>query len=189
MSLQKRQKQTQKKDVLEAYPLRIHVNALPERRFFKMTRTLTITNCLLTLLLIALCFAFYYAMDHQDISIHYSPRRYALFRMNPEHLAIEQVDPVNTYASPTDLWLERQLTDYIVQAHKITWKASEQDSYYRREAPPSIIANLSITTVYQTIFKTQQADFQKLHAQGLIRDVHLYGLKQLYPGWWRGLGS
>ena len=38
-------------DELEAYPVRLNVAALPDRRFFKMMRTLTVGTVLLTSLL------------------------------------------------------------------------------------------------------------------------------------------
>ncbi len=57
------------RDELGAYPLRLHVAALPERRFFKMTRTLTIITTLLAGLLIVLGVFLNYQITHLDVSV------------------------------------------------------------------------------------------------------------------------
>ena len=176
------------KDILEAYPARMHVEALPDRRFFRMTRTLTIINSLSVCLLIALCCFFYYAMDNQDVDIRYASGQNALYRLNRENKTLNRIGLTTGNYSPVQLMAEDALQNFIQLRHSVVQDKDEMD-YRLSPAPPSdrptsLLRLLSSDAMFGSIVQQQNEVRQMLKREGCVRDVHIYELKHIYGNLW-----
>lgn len=175
-------------DVLEAYPTRMHVEALPDRRFFRMTRTLTIINALSVCLVIALSCFFYYAMDNQDVDIRYPSGQNALYSMDRANKTLTRVDLTTATYSPIQLMAEEALKNYIQLRHSVVWDKDEM-SYRLSPVPPpdrstSLLKLLSSDRMFGSIVQQQNEVIEMLRKEGLVRDVHIYELKHVYGNLW-----
>jgi len=180
-------------DVLEAYPTRLFVNALPERRFFRMTRALTIINALSVCLLITLAFFFYYAMDHQDTDIRYASGRNALYRLDPETKTLRQIGRTAITASPLEFLMEELLIEYIKARETVV---ADQTEMARRcsngrnlnnenqDEEPGLVLLVSPIKAAKPICDALTRKNTQLRDRNLIRDVHIYGLKRVYQNLW-----
>ena len=176
------------KDVLEAYPTRLHVSALPDRRFFRMTRTLTMINALLVCLLIVQACFFYYAMDHQDIDIKYPSGRNALYRLDPESKTLRRIARTTATYSPLEFSREEMLLQYIKLRHSIVRDRDEMERRLKttadKDGDASLLAVVSSRKSFIGIEKDIVQTAQRLERDGRVRDVHIYDLKHEYRNLW-----
>jgi len=179
------------KDVLEAYPARMHVEALPDRRFFRMTRTLTIINSLFVCLLIALCCFFYYTMDNQDVEIRYASGRNALYRLNRENKTLNRVGSTTSTYSPIQLMAESALENFIKLRHSVVQSRDEME-YRLSPIPPankstSLLRLLTSDAMFGSIVQQQTEVIDMLEREGCVRDVHIYEIKHVYGNLWTAI--
>ena len=99
-------------DKLEAYPLRLNVAALPERRFFKMTRTLTICVVLLSALLILLGVYLNYQITHLDVAVRRGSA-WQFFRIDPEDKKLKMTESTAVGVDALRLVVEEKLIEYL----------------------------------------------------------------------------
>ncbi|MBQ4472456.1 MAG: hypothetical protein II942_04370 [Alphaproteobacteria bacterium] len=165
------------KDDLGAYPLRLHVNALPERRFFKMIRTLTVGLVLAASLLIVLGVFLNYQLTHQDVSVG-NERSWQFYYIDPERLTLKQVQPARTSVPALQILVEEQLIKYLTLRNSTVWARDTMESNFSAGGP---IARMSRGNVYSR-FASEVPDIQReTRGRGLIRDVHIYDLQLVYP--------
>ena len=165
----------QQKDNLEAYPLRLNVSALPERRFFKMTRTLTVSVVLLASLLIALGVFLNYQITHLDVTIKRGSA-WQFYRIDPEAKQLKVTEPSVLVIDPLRLATEERLLAYLKIRNSTVWT---QDTMDRNFGPAGPIAQLSNPKIYMQFDREAKAMLNKTRGAGLIREAHIYSLKWL----------
>ena len=171
------------KDNLEAYPLRLNVSALPERRFFKMTRTLTVCVVLLSALLIVLGVYLNYQITHLDVTVRRGSA-WQFFRIDPEDKKLKIAESTAVGVDGLRLVVEEKLTDYLKLRNSTVWDSDTMDKNFGPSGP---IAQLSNSSVFAVFNPEAQAILTKTRGHSLIREAHLYDLKVVGPNFWSAI--
>lgn len=168
------------KDKLEAYPLRLNVSALPERRFFKMTRTLTICVVLLAALLISLGVYLNYQITHLDVTIKRGSF-WQFYRIDPEAKQLKITEPSAIRINPLRLVTEERLMAYLKVRNSTVWAKDTMDYNF---GPTGPVAQLSDPKVYMAFDQEARAMLAKTRGASLVREVHIYTLQWLRDNLW-----
>lgn len=160
-------------DELEAYPLRLNVAALPDRRFFKMTRTLTVCVVLLSALLILLGVFLNYQITHLDVSV----RRkgvWQFYHIDPIEKRLKPMESSSIRLDPMRLVVEERLRKYLEERNSTVW---DQEEMSRRLSGLGVVAQISHPDVFTAFGPDAKAMLAQTRGAGLVRDVHIYELK------------
>ena len=168
------------KDELGAYPLRLHVAALPERRFFKMTRTLTILTTLLAALMIVLGVILNYQITHLDISIG-RPGHWLFYQIDPEQKRLKPSESISKNVLAMQIIVEEQLMKYLKLRNSTVWATDIMEYNFGRKGP---IDRFSSTEVFEKFRKEAKTIQSETRGEGLIRDVHVYDLQLFNSNLW-----
>jgi len=168
------------KDKLEAYPLRLNVSALPERRFFKMTRTLTICVVLLSALLISLAVFLNYQITHLDVTVKRGAT-WQFYRIDPESKQLKGIESASIRVDPLRLVVEEKLMDYLKIRNSTVWSKDIMDENF---GPAGPIAQVSEPRVFSVFDQEARSLVAKTRANRLIREVHIYTLKLVRNNLW-----
>lgn len=168
------------KDDLEAYPLRLNVAALPDRRFFKMTRTLTIGVVLLSALLIVLGVFLNYQITHLDVTVR---RRgtWQFYHIDPIEKKLKPVESVSMKLDPLRLVVEERLREYLKDRNSTIW---DEDAMTERFGDSGLIAQMTHKDLMGAAGEEIKAMRAQTRGSGLVRDVHIYDLKMMDRRWW-----
>ena len=101
-------KEKQSPDKLGLYPERVHVEAMPERRYLWASRVLVILSCLSISLNMMLAATIYLLLPQRTVY----PR---LFQINKYFSMLEQVQPAEINFPVSDLITEEHITEYIAR--------------------------------------------------------------------------
>ena len=160
-------------DELEAYPLRLNVAALPERRFFRMIRTLTVGVVLLSALLISFGVYLNYQITHLDVTVQRG-KILQFYQIDPVDKRLKAVESVKTKVDPLKLVVEEKLRDYLQLRNSTVWV---MDTMNKRFGAKGLIAQMSHPKVYNDFFQVGANMIRKTRASELVRDVHIYDLR------------
>ena len=128
-------------DQLGLYPERVHVNAMPERRYLWTSRILVILAAISMSITMMLALTIYLLVPQKTVY----PRILQINKYFSE-LELVQNDEVNTRA--TDLLAEQHITDYIILRNTIT---NDYDELMSRWGPGEIVYWFSAKPVYEAI--------------------------------------
>ncbi len=170
-------------DKLEAYPLRLNVSALPERRFFKMTRTLTVGVVLLSALLICLGVFLNYQITHLDVSVRRN-NSWQFYRIDPEEKQLKNAESFSIRVDPLRLMVEAKLMEYLTIRNSTIWQIDVMDKNFGPSGP---IAQLSPPKIFASFDMEARSMLSKTRANRLIREVHIYDLKWLRSNLWMAI--
>lgn len=170
-------------DELEAYPLRLNVAALPERRFFKMTRMLTVSVVLLSALLITLGVYLNYQITHLDVTVRKN-NIWQFYRIDPEEKRLKAAESASISVDPLKLVVEEKLRDYLTVRNSTVWAMDVMD---RNLGPSGLIAQVSHPSVYNKFITEGRAMLNKTRGAELVRDVHIYELKWIRSNLWMAI--
>jgi type IV secretory pathway component VirB8 len=95
-------------DKLEAYPTRLHVPVMPERRYLKTTRFLALASYTSICLSIALCLVVYITVPLQNASL-------TLYMYNDDMVRIQQMPFDEVRREAMTLYAESLVTGYVEQ--------------------------------------------------------------------------
>ena len=171
------------KDQLEAYPLRLDVAALPDRRFFKMTRTLTIMVALAGALLIVLATFLNYQINHLDISVR-KGSTWQFFQINPEENRLQPMQSSKMGFSSLQFAVEQQLTKYLTLRNSTVW---DTDTMNRNFGNLGLITQMTNPTISPIFDRESKSLLARTRSEGLIRDVHIYDLRLLGGNLWMAI--
>ena len=160
-------------DELESYPLRLNVAALPDRRFFKMTRTLTVGTVLLAALLIVLGVWLNYQLTHLDVTVRRNGV-WQFYRVDPVDKRLEVVQSAEIKLDPLQLVVEERLREYLKLRHSTVWNEFELAERFK---PKGLIAQMSSPEVLMAIGPESKAMIAQTRGAELVRDVHIYDLQ------------
>ncbi len=171
------------RDQLEAYPLRLNVSALPERRFFKMTRTLTVCVVLLASLLICLGVFLNYQITHLDVTVKRG-NTWQFYRIDPEAKQLKATESSVIKIDPLQLVVEEKLVDYLKIRNSTVWSMDVMDANFGPSGP---IAQLSEPRVFVTFDQEARSMLAKTRGSSLIRDTHIFALKLIRGNLWMAI--
>ena len=167
-------------DELGAYPLRLNVSALPERRFFKMTRTLTIITTLLAGLMIVLGALVNYQITHQDVSVGHRGN-WRFYRIDPEQKRLKRIESLTKSVPAVQIVVEEELMRYLKIRNSTVWATDLMDYNFGASGP---IAQFSSAEVFDGFSREARTTLAMTRGEGLIRDVHVYDLQLLRENLW-----
>ena len=136
-------KEKQSPDELGLYPERVHVEAMPERRYLWTSRVLVILSCLSISFNMMLAATIYLLLPQRTVY----PR---LFQINKYFSMLEQVQPAEINFPVSDLITEEHITEYIMLRYIVT---SDYDELVSRWAKGNILYWYSARDVYDDFAK------------------------------------
>lgn len=169
-------KEKQSPDKLGFYPERVHVQAMPERRYLWTSRILVILACLSICLNMMLAATVYLLLPQRTVY----PK---LFQINRYFSMLEQVQPAEVNFPVSDLITEEHIYQYIMLRYLIT---SDYDELISRWAPGSTIYWYSSSTVFRE-FRENDVEFSimQFRQQSLQRDVEIDWIRPAAMGLWQ----
>ena len=171
------------KDQLEAYPLRLNVSALPERRFFKMTRALTLCVVLLAALLIVLGVYLNYQITHLDVTVRRGSD-WQFYRINPVNKTLKATEPTAVKVDSMRLVVEEKLTDYLKIRNSTVWAVDTMNYNF---GPTGPIAQLSDPKLFSAFAQEAQALLTKTRGKSLVREAHIYDIQPVGSNLWMAI--
>ncbi len=163
-------------DVLGYYPERVHINAMPERRYLWTSRVLVILACLSICLNMMLASTIYVLL----------PQRTAvpqLFQVNDYFSQLEQAQPAEIFMPVGDLVAEQHINDYIMMRYLIS---PDYDELISRWGRGSKLFWYSTSTVYADFAKNDvEYNIMQFRENGLRRDVEIEWTRPLSQGLWQ----
>lgn len=167
---------SEKKDILEKYPLNMQVRALPDRRYFRTSRVFV----LLTLLSLTITFALgtfiIYAARHLDVSIA-SPSFVGMFSLHSQEKAIKPMAYAQTSEPAFKLMAEKFLWDYVPFLHKVIVNKRYTDSLIGEQSFAYSFAEPN--RVVKPFLARMNAAVAQLREKNLVRDVHILEIQHI----------
>ena len=171
-------------DDLGAYPLRMQISAIPERRYLRTARLLAVLAFLNLAVLIGLAGWFAYNAVRIDVSIA-NRRAINLYAIDPENKIIRSSEANETSVTALSLIMEKAVRDYITARYSINLDPQKQDKNW---GPQSVVA------LYTDPEKLKQFNENEVGAllasarrKGANKEVHIYSLRQIPSGLWEAL--
>lgn len=166
----------QLRDELEAYPLRLNVAALPERRFFKMIRTLTLLVVLLSALLIVLAVFLNYQITHLDITLHRNGR-WQFYQIDPQKKTLTPLESSTIGANSLVLFVESKVRDYLMWRNTTAGPEQQINANF---APGGRIAQFSESRLFAQFVNHDRRKLPQRDTD-IVREAHIYDLQLVYP--------
>lgn len=171
-------------DNLEAYPERMQISAIPERRYLRTTRLLAILTFINLGILMALGGVFAYYAVRIDVSVA-NRRVVNLYAIDPEHKVIKAAEYNRTRVSALQLMLEKAVREFVIARNSYLLDPKENNKNW---APGGIVSMYLHPEMYKTFAQDQSygisSDAAKKKAN---KEVHIYSLQQTPSGLWEGL--
>lgn len=166
---------SEKKDILEKYPLTMQVRALPERRYFRTSRFFI----LLTLMSLSITFALgtfiIYAARHLDISIA-SPSFVGMFSLHSQEKTLKPMAYIQTAEPAFKLMSEKFLWGFVPIMHKIVTDTKYTDSILSERSSVYSFANQGVTEAFLGRMRTAVAQARE---GNFVRDVHILDIQHV----------
>lgn len=168
-------REKQSPDQLGYYPERVHVNAMPERRYLWTSRLLVIISCLSICFSIMLASAVYLLLPQRGAY----PR---LLQSNRYFSELERTDVQERTVPVQDLLAELYIEEYIMLRHVIS---NDYDELVARWSPGSELYWMSSRTVFQN-FATNDVknNILQFRMSSLVRMVEVEWIKPISKGLW-----
>lgn len=170
-------------DVLEVYPEKVQVHAIPERRYLRTSRLLAVIIIINLAMLIAVGGIYVYIANRVDVSIATS-RLVNLLAMDVEQKVIKPAEHGQGRANALQLMIEDIVKTYINQRHSIVW---DNDVMANRVGLTGYVAAYSSQRVFEGFQQEITPQIQASRTNGFVRDVHLYELRLVGPDLWQGI--
>lgn len=170
-------------DELEAYPLRLNVSALPERVFFKMTRTLTVAVVLFSALLIIFATFLNYQITHLDVSIK-KGSTWQIFSIDPLNKQLKANESASIIVDPMLLVTEARLREYLIVRNSTVWAI---DTMIYNLGNEGVVAQLSAPQLFSDFQQQARIIQEETRGKSLIRDAHIFDLKVVHSNLWQAI--
>ncbi|MBQ7413354.1 MAG: hypothetical protein IJV07_03655 [Alphaproteobacteria bacterium] len=171
-------------DDLGAYPLRMQIGAIPERRYLRTARLLAVMAFLNLAALIGLAGWFAYNAVRIDVSIA-NRRAINLYAIDPEYKVIRSAEANETSIPALSLVMEKAIRNYITARYSINLDPQKQEKNW---GPQSVVA---LYTEPEKLKQFNENEVGGLLAsarrKGANKEVHIYSLRQTPAGLWEAL--
>ena len=167
------------KDHLEVYPEKVHVRALPERRYLKTSRFLAI-SCLMSILFnFAMCFIYMRNTGLVDRIVH-DPQSLYTYLYSFDYYNKELKPVEKTFRRLTGLELVKQslIRDFLQERYEVTQNMEEMS--YRWGRMGKMAAYLSSKN-YEN-FVDEAKDRLALLGRGISQKVYVYSVRSVNNG-------
>lgn len=168
-------KEKKSPDKLGYYPEKVHVGAMPERRYLWTSRLLVIIGCISICLSMMLASAIYVLLPQRGAY----PR---LLQTNRYFSQLEQTDIAEKNVPVQDLIAEQYIEEYINLRHVIS---NDYDELVARWAPGSELYWLSARSVFQNFITNDvQNNIMQFRMRAMMRLVEVEWVKPMTRGLW-----
>lgn len=162
-------------DKLGYYPERVHVGAMPERRYLWTSRMLVIISCLSISFSMMLASAIYVLLPQRGAN----PR---LLQTNKYFSQLERTDVLERAVPVQDLLAELYIEEYINLRHVIS---NDYDELVARWSPGSELYWMSSRTVFQNFAANDvKNNIAQFRMRSLVRLVEVEWVKPMTKGLW-----
>lgn len=170
-----RYKEKESPDDLGAFPVKVHVEAFPERRYLWTSRLLVIFTGFSICVNVVLVLTIYLLIP--SIKVH--PQ---FFSINKYFSQIEQVQPHVIRYPVTDLVTEQYLKEYLMLRYTIT---NDPEDLISRWSEGSPLYWYSTPSVYNEFKENEMETNLRLFKKGLRRYIDIQWIKPLSRGLWQ----
>lgn len=171
-------------DALGAYPLRMQISAIPERRYLRTTRVLAVLSFINIGVLIALSGLFIYYAARIDVQI-YNPMVPNMYSIDPEHKIINAVEYSRRRVSALELISEKYIRDYIMARNTFYLDPIQQEKYW---GPNSVIRHYSSKEDdYKDFVKLANIVQNEATTNRVNKEPYIYSMRRLPTGQWEAL--
>lgn len=171
-----RYKEKDSPDVLGLFPERVHVDAMPERRYLWTSRVLVIISCINICICAMLSLAIYVMLPQRTVY----PR---FLRINNYFSQLEEVEADEVNYSVSDLVTEANIRDYILRRYLIS---DDYDEMINRWRIGSTFYWFSSGNIYKEFIEGEAVNNIELYREkDLIRGVTIDWVKALAFNIWQ----
>ena len=171
-------------DCLEAYPERMQISAIPERRYLRTARLLAILTFINIGVLIALGGVFAYYAVRIDVSVA-NNRAVNLYAIDPEHKVIKASEYSIKAVPAMQLMMEKAVREFIIA--RLSYRLNSPDNN-KNWAPGGVVSMYLHPEKYKTFSQEQSfAISNEAKKKNVNKEVHIYSLQQTPAGLWEGL--
>jgi len=171
-------------DALGAYPLRMQISAIPERRYLRTARILAIFTFFNLAALMVLAGMFAYYAVRQDVLVANS-KVINLYAMDPEHKVIKASEYSETSYPALGLIMEQGVRDYIKSRYSYYLDPQKQAQNWGPASPLSLYTDAEKLKMFHE--REAFAWTSPARQKGVNKEVHIYSLEQTSTGLWEGL--
>ena len=171
-------------DDLGAYPLRMQISAIPERRYLRTARLLAIFTFINIGALIAIAGIFVYNAERIDVQVA-NPRVVNIYAMDPERKIIQASEYESRYVPAMRLVLEQSVRDYIIARNSFNLDPYKQNENW---GLGSIIQMYTDPEKYKEFMERDQFSIiNEARNKNVNKEVYIYSLNQTPTDLWEGL--
>lgn len=163
-------------DKLGAYPERVHIKAMPERRYLWSSRILVILSIFSICFNMMLASTIYVLLPQKRVV----PR---LMYLDPLFNQMALLEPSEVNIPVFNLVAEEQIRNYIMYRYLITSKYDELVKRWSRGGVIFWMSSPYVFNEFTTVESQQGINLQRL--KGLIRDVEIDWVRQIAAGVWQ----
>lgn len=167
-------------DHLEAYPERLHVRALPERRYLKASRVLVIFALVSLSLNILLAILFMHNASHVSATITRPDGSSHLYTLDMFQRKMRQVEGPRRWWGMEDLVLQNMITEYLTLRYTILPNESEMEKRWR----PGGKLFLYAQKLYEG-WLPERSNGVLLLRSGYIQEIYIYSIQYVFSNLYR----
>ena len=162
-------------DVLEAYPERLHVTALPERRYLKTARFLVIATLLSLTFNFAMAFIYIRNSSLVESVVHNPNRQDTfLYQLDYYNKELKPIQKPFRNLSIIDLIYQNLIADYLNERYQVTSNRAEMETKWG--AGSKIVAYAP--KLYEA-FIPEANEALARQARGITQEVYIYSIKNI----------
>ena len=164
-------------DVLEAYPERLHVTALPERRYLKTARFLVIASLLSITFNFAMSF-FYMRNASQVEAVVHNPasQETFLYQLDYYNKELKSIQKPYRNLSIIDLIYQNLIADYLNERYQVT--ANRQEMETKWGTGSKLVAYAP--KLYEA-FIPEGNEALARQARGITQEIYIYSINITIP--------
>ena len=168
-------KQEASNDVLEAYPERLHVSALPERRYLKTARSFVVVSLLSLLLNFALTFIYMRNASLVEAVVHNPESQDTfMYQLDYYNKELKPIQKPERRLVGKDLVYQNLITDYLNERYQI--KSNRQEMEAKWGTGGRLFAYSP--KLYELFIPEANAGLAALQ-NGITREIYIYSIKNL----------
>ena len=173
-------KDKETKDHLEAYPERLHVRALPERRYLKASRTLVILALISLSFNIFLGILFIHNTTHVSATLVRSDGKAHLYTLDKFQRRMRMVEGMTRRVGMEDLVLQKLITEYLTLRYTILPNEEEMGKRWGMGGKMALYG----PKVFEEWIPERSAGILLLR-EGYTQEIYVYGIQYVYSNLYR----
>ncbi len=171
-----RYKEKESPDELGLFPERVHVDAIPERRYLWTSRVLVIISCLSICFNMMLAAVIYIMLPQRTVAPQF-------LTINKYFSQLEMVQPSEIYYPVSDLVTEANVRDYIIRRYLIS---NDYDEMLDRWRVDSVFYWFSSPSLYKDFIKFEAVNNLRLFRErSMLRNVEIDWARPMARNLWQ----